>query len=127
VPPTNTALGAGTFARHGAVAARQGAVRQGAVAARQGAVAARQGTVATRRGAVAARQDAVCQSVDAATWLRSPSKNVCCRKLGVDFACHLLTVTRDWNPFLAFNIVDGYGEGGGREPLRWLLPLRLLC
>jgi hypothetical protein len=32
----------------------------------------------------------------------------------------LLTGIRDWNLFLAFNIVDGCTEGKGREPLRWL-------
>jgi hypothetical protein len=32
----------------------------------------------------------------------------------------LLTAIRDWNLFLAFNIVDGSTEGKGREPLRWL-------
>jgi len=31
----------------------------------------------------------------------------------------LLTSIRDWNIFLAFNIVDGCTEGKGREPLRW--------
>jgi hypothetical protein len=32
----------------------------------------------------------------------------------------LLTNIKDWNLFLAFNIVDGCTEGKGREPLRWL-------
>lgn len=32
----------------------------------------------------------------------------------------LLTGIRDWNLFLAFNIVDGCTEGKGREPLHWL-------
>jgi hypothetical protein len=32
----------------------------------------------------------------------------------------LLASIRDWNLFLAFNIVDGCTEGKGREPLRWL-------
>jgi hypothetical protein len=31
----------------------------------------------------------------------------------------LLASIRDWNLFLAFNIVDGCTEGKGREPLRW--------
>jgi hypothetical protein len=31
----------------------------------------------------------------------------------------LLASIRDWNLFLAFNIVDGHTEGKGREPLRW--------
>jgi len=31
----------------------------------------------------------------------------------------LFTGIRDWNVFLAFNIVDGCTEGKGREPLRW--------
>ena len=32
----------------------------------------------------------------------------------------LLTGIRDWNLFLAFNIVDGCTEGKGRAPLQWL-------
>jgi hypothetical protein len=32
----------------------------------------------------------------------------------------LLTSIRDWNLFLAFNIVDGCTEGKQRDPLRWL-------
>ena len=32
----------------------------------------------------------------------------------------LLTNIKDWNLFLAFNIVDGCTEGKGREPLEWL-------
>jgi hypothetical protein len=32
----------------------------------------------------------------------------------------LLSSIRDWNLFLAFNIVDGCTEGKQREPLRWL-------
>ena len=32
----------------------------------------------------------------------------------------LLTNIRDWNIFLAFNIVDGCTEGKDREQLRWL-------
>jgi hypothetical protein len=32
----------------------------------------------------------------------------------------LLASIRDWNLFLAFNIVDGCTEGKGRDPLRWL-------
>jgi hypothetical protein len=32
----------------------------------------------------------------------------------------LLADIRDWNLFLAFNIIDGCTEGKGREPLRWL-------
>ena len=31
----------------------------------------------------------------------------------------LLAGIRDWDLFLAFNIVDGCTEGKGREPLRW--------
>jgi hypothetical protein len=31
----------------------------------------------------------------------------------------LLAGIRDWELFLAFNIVDGCTEGKGREPLRW--------
>jgi hypothetical protein len=31
----------------------------------------------------------------------------------------LLSGIRDWNLFLAFNIVDGCTEGKSREPLRW--------
>ena len=32
----------------------------------------------------------------------------------------LLTRIRDWNIFLAFNIIDGCTEGKSREPLQWL-------
>jgi len=32
----------------------------------------------------------------------------------------LVTNVRDWNLFLAFNIVDGCTTGKSREPLRWL-------
>jgi hypothetical protein len=32
----------------------------------------------------------------------------------------LLRSIKDWNLFLAFNIIDGCTEGKGREPLRWL-------
>jgi hypothetical protein len=32
----------------------------------------------------------------------------------------LLTSIRDWNLFLAFNIVDGCTEGKSRDPLHWL-------
>jgi hypothetical protein len=32
----------------------------------------------------------------------------------------LLAEIRDWNLFLAFNIVDGCTQGKRREPLRWL-------
>ena len=32
----------------------------------------------------------------------------------------LLTNIREWNLFLAFNIIDGCTEGKDREPLRWL-------
>jgi hypothetical protein len=32
----------------------------------------------------------------------------------------LLRAIRDWNLFLAFNIIDGCTEGKSREPLRWL-------
>jgi hypothetical protein len=35
----------------------------------------------------------------------------------------LLTSIRDWNLFLAFNIVDGCTEGKQRDPLRWLFRL----
>ena len=35
----------------------------------------------------------------------------------------LLTRIRDWNLFLAFNIVDGCTEGKQRCPLRWLFRL----
>ena len=31
----------------------------------------------------------------------------------------LLAAVRDWNLFLAFNIIDGCTEGKSREPLRW--------
>lgn len=32
----------------------------------------------------------------------------------------LLNVVRDWNLFLAFNIIDGCTAGKSREPLQWL-------
>lgn len=32
----------------------------------------------------------------------------------------LLTAIRDWNLFLAFNLIDGCTAGKSREPLRWL-------
>ncbi len=32
----------------------------------------------------------------------------------------LLANIKDWNLFLAFNLIDGCTEGKGREPLRWL-------
>src|SRR5215813_5588550 len=32
----------------------------------------------------------------------------------------LVTSIRDWNLFLAFNIIDGCTEGKERDPLRWL-------
>jgi hypothetical protein len=35
----------------------------------------------------------------------------------------LQTSIRDWNLFLAFNIVDGCTEGKQRDPLRWLFRL----
>ena len=35
----------------------------------------------------------------------------------------LLTRVRDWNLFLAFNIVDGCTQGKQRGPLRWLFRL----
>jgi hypothetical protein len=31
-----------------------------------------------------------------------------------------LKAIRDWNLFLAFNIIDGCTAGKSREPLRWL-------
>ena len=31
----------------------------------------------------------------------------------------LLTSIRDWNLFLAFNIIDGCTNGKERDPLRW--------
>jgi len=32
----------------------------------------------------------------------------------------LLAAIRDWNLFLAFNVIDGCTAGKSREPLRWL-------
>jgi len=32
----------------------------------------------------------------------------------------LIAAIKDWNLFLAFNIIDGCTEGKSREPLRWL-------
>jgi hypothetical protein len=32
----------------------------------------------------------------------------------------MLNAIKDWNLFLAFNIIDGCTPGKSREPLRWL-------
>jgi hypothetical protein len=49
-------------------------------------------------------------------WRQFESK----RKFNQERLTALLKAIRDWNLFLAFNIVDGCTEGKGREPLRWL-------
>ncbi|HEX3147336.1 MAG TPA: hypothetical protein VHR66_04590 [Gemmataceae bacterium] len=41
-------------------------------------------------------------------------------KFNVDRFSALLTAIRDWNLFLAFNIIDGCTAGKSREPLLWL-------
>jgi hypothetical protein len=45
------------------------------------------------------------------------------RRLNEERLATLLTSIRDWNLFLAFNIVDGCAEGKQRAPLRWLFRL----
>jgi hypothetical protein len=50
-----------------------------------------------------------------ALWRQFESKG----KFNQDRLTALLTGIRDWNLFLAFNIVDGCTEGKDREPLRW--------
>ena len=51
-----------------------------------------------------------------ALWRQFTSKG----KFNQERMTRLLTAIRDWNLFLAFNIVDGCTEGKGREPLQWL-------
>ena len=41
-------------------------------------------------------------------------------KVNQERLAELLTTIRDWNVFLAFNIVNGCTEGKDRAPLRWL-------
>jgi hypothetical protein len=41
-------------------------------------------------------------------------------KYNQDRFAALLKNIKDWNLFLAFNIIDGSTEGKGRDPLRWL-------
>ena len=50
-----------------------------------------------------------------ALWRQFVSKG----KFNQERLARLLATIRDWNLFLAFNIVDGCTEGKGREPLRW--------
>jgi len=50
-----------------------------------------------------------------ALWRQFASKG----KLNQERLTALLTNIRDWNLFLAFNIVDGCTEGKDRDPLRW--------
>jgi hypothetical protein len=50
-----------------------------------------------------------------ALWRQFESKG----KFNQERLAALLTNIRDWNLFLAFNIVDGCMEGKDREPLRW--------
>lgn len=51
-----------------------------------------------------------------ALWRQAESKGKC----NPERLTALLVAIRDWNLFLAFNIVDGCTEGKEREPLRWL-------
>src|SRR5262245_52662707 len=51
-----------------------------------------------------------------ALWRQFASKG----KFNQERLTTLLTNIRDWNLFLAFNIVDGCTEGKDRDPLRWL-------
>jgi hypothetical protein len=53
---------------------------------------------------------------DDALWRQVASKG----KFNRERLTALLAGIRDWNLFLAFNIVDGCTEGKTREPLRWL-------
>jgi hypothetical protein len=41
-------------------------------------------------------------------------------KCNAERFANLLASIRDWNLFLAFNIIDGCTAGKSREPLRWL-------
>jgi hypothetical protein len=51
-----------------------------------------------------------------ALWRQVASKG----KFNQERLTALLAGIRDWNLFLAFNIVDGCTEGKGREPLSFL-------
>ena len=51
-----------------------------------------------------------------ALWRQFESKGKC----NQERLTALMAAIRDWNLFLAFNIVDGCTEGKNREPLRWL-------
>jgi hypothetical protein len=50
-----------------------------------------------------------------ALWRQVASKG----KFNQERLTALLAGIRDWNLFLAFNIIDGCTEGKAREPLRW--------
>lgn len=41
-------------------------------------------------------------------------------RCNLDRFSKLLSAVRDWNLFLAFNIIDGWTDGKSREPLHWL-------
>jgi hypothetical protein len=51
-----------------------------------------------------------------ALWRQAEAKGKC----NADRFAALLQNIRDWNLFLAFNLIDGCTEGKGREPLLWL-------
>jgi hypothetical protein len=51
-----------------------------------------------------------------ALWRQAKSRGSCNQERFAD----LLRNIRDWNLFLAFNIIDGCTEGKDREPLWWL-------
>ena len=51
-----------------------------------------------------------------ALWRQAEAKGAC----NPARMAALLDGVRDWNLFLAFNLIDGCTEGKGREPLRWL-------
>jgi hypothetical protein len=51
-----------------------------------------------------------------ALWRQAEAKGSC----NQERLATLLQSIKDWNLFLAFNIIDGCTEGKSREPLRWL-------
>ena len=52
-----------------------------------------------------------------ALWRQVAAKGKC----NPDRLAALLQNIKDWDLFLAFNLIDGCTEGKSREPLRWLL------
>ena len=52
-----------------------------------------------------------------ALWRQAESRGKC----NVERLAALVQNIRDWNLFLAFNIIDGRTAGKSREPLKWLL------